>query len=105
MYALIENITAEDALAYLGDMRYLWVDLRDEEEYRQGHVRNAIHIDVSELIAGHFEKITRRDVILYCTRGGESIRMARILSMEGYRVKNIIGGYREIRKNPAFFIK
>ena len=31
-------------------------------------------------------------VLVYCSRGGRSMRVAKLLSYKGYRVVNVIGG-------------
>lgn len=93
----IENISARDLRQYVNDSRYEIIDLRDFREFRRSHVINAVHLDSDNIISGDLSKITKRSVILYCDRGGESIRMAKILASRGYDVKNVIGGFFEIK--------
>lgn len=94
----IENISAHELTKYIYDENYEIIDLRDYYEYQESHVTGAVHIDVEQIISGHIEMITKRNLILYCDRGGESIRMSRILAEHGYRVKNVIGGFAEISR-------
>lgn len=93
----IENISAKELRQYIYDRNYEIIDLRDFAEYQRAHVLNAIHISSEDIFSGHLEKTTKKNVILYCDRGGESIRAARILASNGYTVKNVIGGFREIK--------
>lgn len=93
----IENISAKELRQYIYDRKYEIIDLRDLAEYKQAHVVNSVHIASGDIFSEHLEKITKKNVILYCDRGGESIRIARILASKGYDVKNVIGGFYEIR--------
>lgn len=93
----IENISAKELRQYIYDRNYEIIDLRDIMEYQRAHVINAVHIASGDIFSEHLEKITKKSVILYCDRGGESIRIARILASKGYDVKNVIGGFHEIR--------
>jgi len=93
----IENISAKELRQYIYDRDYEIIDLRDLAGYQQAHVINSIHIASEDIFSGYLEKITKRSVILYCDRGGESIRAARILASKGYHVKNVIGGFHEIK--------
>lgn len=100
----VENISAVELKKFVYDRRYEIIDLRDFGEYRRSHVINAIHLDSEEIISGYLGKISKKKVILYCERGGESIRMARILAQNGYEVKNVIGGFGEIKKNVDILV-
>lgn len=93
----IENISAKELRKYIYDRNYEIIDLRNFSEYQQSHVMNAVHLASEDIISGNLKKITTENVILYCDRGGESIRMARILASRGYQVKNVIGGFHEIK--------
>ena len=94
----IENISAAQLKEFVFDDRYKIIELREFSKYQREHVINAIHVSTEDITNGRMGHIRQRRVILYCDRGGESIRMARILAEDGYLVKNVIGGYREIKK-------
>lgn len=96
----IENISVRELSAYIQDDHYLIIDLRDYWEYSKAHVIHAIQMEPYDIISGNLDRITKSGVILYCSRGGESVRMAKILADKGYHVKNVIGGFREIKENP-----
>lgn len=93
----IENISARELRQYVYDRRYQIIDLRDYSEFQRSHVINAVHISSDNIISGNLEKITKKSIVLYCDRGGESIRMAKILASKGYEIKNVIGGFFEIK--------
>lgn len=94
----LENIAAWELKDYLEDASYQIIDLRNNQEYRKSHMRYAVNISAEEILTGHFDKISGKKLILYCGRGGESMKIGRILAGKGYRIKNVIGGFREIQK-------
>lgn len=71
------------------------VDVRTSEEYAEGHIANAMNIDVT---ADDFEsKIESLDkekpVMVYCKAGGRSAKAAAILKEKGFKnVYDLDGG-------------
>lgn len=94
----LENIAAWELKNYLEDGSYQIIDLRNDRDYGRAHVRYAVHISPEEILTGHLEKISRKKLILYCGRGGESMKIGRILAGRGYVVKSVTGGFQEIQK-------
>lgn len=70
------------------------IDLRDEEDYRKGHIRGAKNIPYERW---QIEKETwthRYDtVIFYCERGNQSMYAAKEMNKQGYFAISIAGGY------------
>lgn len=74
------------------------VDIRQEEEYRRGHIPGAVNIPLERLpaeIAGHD---WNDDIVVACPIGQSSIQAARLIdSYEGVppeaRVRSMRGGY------------
>lgn len=99
----IENISAGELKQFIYNNQYEIIDVRDFYEFAQSHVINAVHVNSGNIMSGNLKKITKKNVIVYCDRGGESLRMAKILSGRGYSVINVIGGFNEI-KNYADLI-
>lgn len=68
---------------------YILVDVREEEEYQQHHVENAINLPMSrlgdlELIyekLGHFDN----NIVLYCQSGKRSKMTRNFLKSLGYK--------------------
>jgi len=88
----IENIYPNEIDRYVGDTAYIFIDLRTKREYESGHIRGAINITVENLEDSIYLIPKYKKVIVYCARGGRSIMAARILSKNGFQVKNVIGG-------------
>lgn len=97
-----ENIRPEEIFRQRGNGRGLLIDLRDRNEYVKEHIPGAICIPYGELqenmvqLRNWTEQCKRRfgqsELILYCDRGNTSIRAARDLYNQGFRVKNVYGG-------------
>ena len=72
----------------------LVIDVREPEEYKQGHVPGSINIPTSQMQTVHFKKDT--PLYLYCLSGGRSKMAMAFLEKQGFRyVKNMgaIGRY------------
>ena len=78
----------------------VWViDLRKIEEYEEMHVGGARNIPYDNLEM--YKKYLPKDktYILYCDRGGTSLKVARELSREGYQAMTVVGGFQAILQN------
>lgn len=70
------------------------IDVREPEEYIQGHVPGSINIPTSQMQTVHYEKDT--PLYLYCLSGGRSKMATAFLEQQGFQnVKNMgaIGRY------------
>lgn len=74
------------------------VDLREPEDFRQGHYRGAVNypVESGKEIPSFFSK--KRYYILYCEHGGSSMQMARKLGLAGFQVATVVGGYEAMKK-------
>ncbi len=73
----------------------LMLDVREEGEYRAGHVLNAVHIPLKVLTskAKELEKYKGRPVIAYCRTGQQSAQAGRTLKTLGIeRAYHLSGG-------------
>lgn len=70
------------------------IDIRENYEYRIGHIPNSINIskDLLELEPEKYLKKNKK-YILYCDRGIASYELANKLSLLGYNTKSLTGGY------------
>ena len=72
------------------------IDVRTPEEFKEGHLKGAINIDVKD--SENFKKkaleVVPKDktVMVYCRSGKRSATAAGILATEGYFVFNLEGG-------------
>ena len=90
-----ENVAAQKAVL---------VDVRDKQEWNQGHVEGAILLPLSELrLPDRTEEMLKqlpKDRVLYthCVVGMRSLKAAEILKKRGFEVRALKPGYDELIK-------
>jgi rhodanese-related sulfurtransferase len=75
----------------------LLVDVREDDEWRAGHIAGAKHIGKGVIERDIVERVPdkERELVLYCGGGYRSVLAADALTKMGYRrVKSLIGGWR-----------
>ena len=70
----------------------LIIDVREPDEYAQGHVAGALSLPLSELPARTQEVPKDPVVYLVCQGGGRSGQAAELLSEAGHDVRPVAGG-------------
>lgn len=93
----IEEISLEQADDAIKQADLL-LDVRDADEYRQGHVPGAVNISrgLLEFKFSNDPSLENRDmnIVLYCKTSGRAALSARALKEMGYRnVQSIAGGF------------
>ena len=73
-----------DALIKSGAATFTLVDVRDVEEFKEGHIPGAINIPVSEFAAQSGALDKEKKIIVYCNSGGRSYNAYRKLMKLGY---------------------
>ena len=71
----------------------LLVDVRDPDEFHEGHIAGAINLPLNELRERLGELPRNRELWLYCRVGQRGYYAARLLMQHGFKVKNLSGGY------------
>ena len=85
---------------------YTFVDVRSDEEYKNGHVEDAVNIPVDELRERLSEIDKNKLVVVYCQVGLRGYIADQMLTQLGYQVQNVTGGYKTIsamKYKPAQF--
>jgi len=67
------------------------VDVRERDEFANGHVPGAVNIPMSE-IGGRLDELPAEAFDVICQVGGRSARVAQALEERGYDVTNVEGG-------------
>jgi phage shock protein E len=74
----------------------LVVDVRTPEEFKQGHLDNAINYPLSE-VATHFANIAKdQPIVLYCRSGNRSRQAYQFLRAQGFTEIHNAGGLTEM---------
>jgi rhodanese-related sulfurtransferase len=68
------------------------LDVRQPEEFRDGHIRGAKLIPLNELAGRMNELPKNQEIICVCRSGNRSSSATRQLSGAGYQVSNLTGG-------------
>lgn len=85
-YAATQLVNGGDAL---------FVDVRDEKEYKSGHLLNAKNFPVAKLDERlhELEKLKGRDLVVYCDNGMRTTRATAKLRKHGFeKVHTLAGG-------------
>lgn len=72
----------------------LVLDVRSPEERRMGAFPGSIHVPVDEVRDRLYDIPKDRELLVHCRVGIRSYIACRVLMQNGYKVKNISGGYR-----------
>lgn len=93
----ISDITVREAWERLQDVSgkngAALIDVRERDEFAEGHALAAVNIPLSELRGREGEVPPDRDVLLICHSGQRSLFAARYLRQHGVaRVFNVDGG-------------
>lgn len=70
------------------------IDVRTKMEYENGHIEGALHIPVDELRDRLVELPREKEALVYCQVGLRGYIASRVLQQNGFKVKNMTGGYK-----------
>ncbi len=93
--ANFESIDAKQAIHLLeNDDNVTLLDVRTIQEYKSGHLRNAVLIPVQALSEnlGMLKQDKDKKIIVYCRTGSRSVSASRILEENGFTPLNVKGG-------------
>lgn len=91
--SLVENISVED-LENLNLEKQILLDTRDKVEVELGAIKNSINIPVNDLRKNLDKLDKNKEIIVYCAVGIRGYIAARLLKANGFKVKNLSGGYK-----------
>jgi rhodanese-related sulfurtransferase len=91
----ITEISPRDAAAKLNSSDAVIIDVRDKDEWDEGHIRGATHISRGTIELDIEEKVPNPNemIICHCGGGGRSALAAETLQKMGYKnVRSMAGG-------------
>jgi rhodanese-related sulfurtransferase len=77
----------------LDDTKALLLDVRGPDEFAGGHLPNAINVPLSQMRSRYVELPKDRDIWICCGVGQRAYYATRFLMQQGYRARNLSGGY------------
>ena len=100
--AEIEEIDAPAAAALVESEDAVFVDVRERDEWDEGHIPGAIHVPRGNLESRIENAVADRSarIVLYCASGNRSAFAAKTLEELGYDdVASLAGGYTDWKRN------
>jgi len=97
---VIDEVGASEALDMI-EQGALFLDVRLEEEFDQGHFASAANMPLALLRLKSRLLDTEKNYIVYCDTGRRSSAAAYLLSERGYRVKALKGGLNGLPRSLA----
>lgn len=69
------------------------IDVREPDEWEEGHIKEARSIPLSQFQArAHEVHDVEGDVVFICRSGARSGRVCEFLTLQGFEVANVVGG-------------
>ena len=84
-------IAAKEVDRYAFKNEYVIIDIRSAKEYRERHIKGAVCIPYERLMK-EAPLLKNRTLILYCDRGGLSLKAANELIEAGFDARSVVGG-------------
>ncbi len=84
-------VSAKEVERYAFKNEYVIIDIRSAKEFRERHIKGAVCIPYERLLT-QAPLLKKRTLILYCERGGLSLKAANELNELGYQAKSVVGG-------------
>lgn len=82
------------ATKLLNEGEAVFLDVRDDKEYKAGHILNARHVPLSKMdkFMHELEKHKDKDVVVYCDSGQRAQRAGARLKKNGFTRLHVISG-------------
>ncbi|MCK5479682.1 MAG: rhodanese-like domain-containing protein [Gammaproteobacteria bacterium] len=90
----VKAIGPVDATRMLNHENAIMIDMRNDKDYKAGHIVNAVHLpECDESSVERLEKFRKRPLIVYCRSGQRSAGICNRLRKQGFEpVYNLKGG-------------
>ena len=91
-----ESLQTDDFEQLIADTTVVRLDVRTAEEFAEGHIANAVNIDVmQEDFSQKATELLPKDKVIavYCRSGRRSKQAAELLAEKGFKVKELHGGF------------
>lgn len=89
---MFQSITIAEFEQKLKKEKLNIVDVREDDEFEEGHVPGSIHIKLGELESRYNELDKDKEYQMMCYSGSRSAMASRFLGQKGYKVTNVMGG-------------
>lgn len=93
--ATMNEVEPEEAMEALNSGQATLLDVRNPDEWREGHLKGAQHIPLRRLAERAGEIDRTKPVAVYCQSGSRALVACSLLARLGYSVANMHGGFVE----------
>lgn len=77
----------------------IYIDVRTKEEYAAGHIEDALHHDIMDMMEGSFPDILKNEEItLYCESGNRSMMAKTFMEQAGFIHVTDGGSFEKVKK-------
>lgn len=89
---MFNNIEASELVSKIGRINI--IDIRDNYIYNLGYIPTAKNIPSNLLLMNKSQYLNKEsEYCIYCSKGISSSKVCKQLSLLGYKVYNLVGGY------------
>jgi rhodanese-related sulfurtransferase len=91
----VKSLLPQEATLLINHENAIVLDVREDNEFAQGHILNSVHIPLKMLSEkiGRLEKYRNRPIIASCMSGNRSSSACRALKKNGFeKIHNLKGG-------------
>lgn len=89
---MVKEIQVKELAAKIRRGQSKVLDVREAEEYKEGHIPGAINLPLSQLASRYQELDKAGHYYIVCQSGGCSAQACAFLDDKGYIVTNVAGG-------------
>lgn len=88
------DVGLNDAIRLMNQEDGLALDVREDKEFREGHILNAVNIPLGllENRISEIEEYKEKPVIVYCRNGQRSAKAGAVLQRQGYKFIHKLNG-------------
>lgn len=90
----VKLVRSMEAIQLINSKRAVILDVRLENEFKEGHIINAIHIPLGHIRdrIKELEKFKQRPIIVNCRTGNDSSKACSILRKQGFEMVHKLNG-------------
>lgn len=87
----------------VGEKKAILIDVRSEDEWKDGHLKSAMHLPITELAKLSESEIREKlpkDKIIYthCAVGARALKAGKLIEKFGYDIRPLKPGYEDLVK-------
>ncbi|CAK9886967.1 MAG: putative protein YibN [Candidatus Erwinia impunctatus] len=93
LFSKVKTISRSEAIRQMNKEEAVVVDIRGQDDFRKGHIANAINVLAAEIKKGNhseLDKAKSKPVIVVCATGTSAVEAAKKLSAAGFEKVSVL---------------